>query len=299
MDMLQHTDRVSLIVHGGAGDIPDEEVLPAREGCREAVETGWHMLQAGAAALDVVENVVKIMEDNPVFDAGRGSFMNANGEIEMDAILVDGMTLRFGAVAAIQRVKNPIQVARLVMERTSHVLLVGAGAEAFARSMGIPECRVEDLRRPEVFNHPGPEKYGTIGAIVRDRQGNLAAATSTGGMKNKMPGRVGDSPIIGSGVYADNLFGGASATGEGEALMKIIFCKMACDLMAKGMATQPAAEETLDYLARRVEGKGGIIMMNPQGEIGWAFNTRRMTCGWVTPEGRIIADCHEFSALQA
>lgn len=297
MNMRQQTNRMSLIVHGGAGDIPVEEVLPAREGCRKAVEVGWKMLKQGAAALDVIEEVVKVMEDNPVFDAGRGSFMNARGEIEMDAILVDGMTLRFGAVAAIQRVKNPIQVARLVMERTSHVLLVGTGAEAFARSLGIPEFPVESLLRPERFKDPGNENYGTVGAIVRDREGNLAAATSTGGMKNKMPGRVGDSPIIGSGVYADNLFGGASATGEGEALMKIVFCKMACDLMAKGMAPQLAAEETLHYLARRVEGKGGIIMMNPQGEIGWAYNTRRMTCGWVTPEGQILADCHESSLL--
>ena len=291
--MSETKNRISLIVHGGAGNIPDEDVAACREGCRKATQAGWKMLQQGASALDTVEAIVNIMEDNPAFDAGHGSFLNTDGEIEMDAIIMDGATLNFGSIASIQRVKNPISVARLVMERTPYVMLAGPGAEAFARSQGIPLCPTEELKRKKSYEQQEIHDLGTVGAIALDCHGNLAVATSTGGMENKMPGRVGDSPIIGSGAYADNTIGAASATGKGEDLMKIIICKSACDLMATGTTAQAAADEIIQSLTRRVDGEGGIILMNPQGEIGWAYNTKRMTCGWVTPDGQILADCHE------
>ncbi len=284
---------ISLIVHSGAGDdISAAQVEPFRRGVIEAAQVGWAVLQRQGSALDAVEAAVRAMEDNPTFDAGRGSFPNQAGEIEMDAIIMDGATLNNGAVAAIQRVANPVSVARLVMERTPHTLLVGAGAEAFARSVGIPVTPVEALRVEStdwLLTPPGLPLQDTVGALALDAQGHLAAATSTGGMRQKLPGRVGDSPIIGSGAYADNALGAASATGRGEDLMKIVISKSACDLMAGGLAPQPAAEAIIRYLAQRVNGRGGIILMNPRGEVGCAYNTLRMGRAWVKPDGEIVA----------
>ncbi|GIK43752.1 MAG: peptidase T [Chloroflexota bacterium] len=288
---------ISLIVHSGAGDdIHDGLVEPFRRGVIEAAKAGWVVLQNGGSALDAVETAVRAMEDNPTFDAGRGSFPNQAGEIEMDAILMDGATLNNGAVAAIQRVAHPISVARLVMERTPHTLLVGAGAEAFARSMGVPLVPTEALL---VERNDAPPAAGgaglflpvqdTVGALALDVQGHLAAATSTGGMRDKMPGRVGDSPLIGCGAYADDSIGAASATGRGEDIMKIILCKSACDAMAGGLVPQQAAESIIQYLARRVNGRGGIILMNPKGEVGCAYNTLRMGRAWVNPNGEMVA----------
>lgn len=289
--------RISLIVHSGAGDdIHDGLVEPFRQGVIEAAKAGWAVLQNHGSALDAVEAAVRVMEDNPTFDAGRGSFPNQAGEIEMDAILMDGATLNNGAVAAIQHVAHPISVARLVMERTPHTLLVGAGAEAFARSVGVPLIPTEALLVERNDLPPAAGGSGlllpvqdTVGALALDEQGHLAAATSTGGMRNKMPGRVGDSPIIGCGAYADDSIGAASATGRGEDIMKVILSKSACDLMAGGLAPQPAAESIIRYLAQRVNGQGGIILMNPRGEVGCAYNSLRMGRAWVNPTGEIVA----------
>lgn len=290
--------RISLIVHSGAGDdIHDGMVEPFRRGVVEAARVGWAVLQNLGSALDAVEAAVRAMEDNPTFDAGRGSFPNQAGEIEMDAILMDGATLNNGAVAAIQRVAHPISVARLVMEQTPHTLLVGAGAEAFARSMGVPVIPTEALL---VERDDPPPSAGssaglfmpiqdTVGALALDAQGHLAAATSTGGMRHKMPGRVGDSPIIGSGAYADDSLGAASATGRGEDIMKIILSKSACDLMAGGLAPQAAADAIIRRLAERVKGQGGVILMNPEGEVGCAYNTLRMGRAWINQDGEIVA----------
>ncbi|MCL4301102.1 MAG: isoaspartyl peptidase/L-asparaginase [Anaerolineae bacterium] len=288
---------ISLIVHSGAGDdIHDGLVEPFRRGVIEAAEAGWLVLQNGGSALDAVEMAVRVMEDNPTFDAGRGSFPNQAGEIEMDAILMDGATLNNGAVAAIQRVAHPISVARLVMERTPHTLLVGAGAEAFARSVGVPLVPTEALLVERKDRPPAAGGSGlflpiqdTVGALALDAEGHLAAATSTGGMRHKMPGRVGDSPIIGCGAYADDSIGAASATGRGEDIMKVILCKSACDTMAGGLVPQQAAESIIHYLAQRVNGRGGIILMNPKGEVGCAYNTLRMGRAWVNPDGEIVA----------
>jgi beta-aspartyl-peptidase (threonine type) len=267
---------------------------------------GWKILAHGGPALDAVEATVRVLEDDPVFGAGRGSCLNANGEVEMDAIIMDGATLNTGAIAAIQRVQHPISVARLVMEKTEHNLLVAAGAEAFARRQGVPEWPQENLiteselirwreaqksgpNRVEEFTATG---HDTVGAVARDVNGHLAVATSTGGTNNKLPGRVGDSPLIGSGAYADDTTGAASATGWGESLMKIVISKAACDLIEQGRTAQEATQIVIKRLAERIKnGRGGIIMIDREGRPGFAFNTPRMARAWVTTDGQIVAEC--------
>ncbi len=274
-----------LFVHGGAGNDFDERLAEFREGVKLAAQTGWEVLQRGGTALDAVETAVRVLEDDPNFDAGHGSFLNANNEVEMDAMVMEGAQLGYGAVAGIQRVGNPVSVARKVMEHTQHSIFVGGGAEQFARAMGVPVCPMEELvagssthlLRPEdrVFR-PG-EAGDTVGAIALDANGMLAVAVSTGGTAGKMAGRVGDSPIIGCGGYADNELGAAAATGSGEALMKILISKTACDLMSQGKSPQQAADAVLRLLEEKTgPSQGGIILMNPKGEIGSAFNTSHM-----------------------
>ena len=295
----------TLILHGGAWSIPDDEVQAHIRGCRIAAQAGWDILIKGGPALAAVVAATRVLEDEPVFGAGRGSCINSDGEVEMDAILMDGATLNTGAVAAIQRVQSPISVAQLVMERTEHNLLVGAGAEAFARRMGVPEWPKENLITPreqerwqqarqqgvnriKEFTDAG---HDTVGAVARDADGHLAVATSTGGTTYKLPGRVGDSPLIGSGAYADDETGAASATGWGEALMKIVISKTACDLIASGHTAQAAADAAIQKLIARVQGRGGIIMIDREGRLGFAYNTPRMARAWVTGEGKIISEC--------
>lgn len=296
----------SLILHGGAWSIPDADAADCIAGCRAAAEIGWPILTSGGSALEAVEAVVRNLEDNPVFGAGRGSCLNADGDVEMDAILMDGANLNTGAVAAIQRVQHPVSVARLVMERTGHNLLVGAGAEAFARRHGVPLWPVENLitesekarwreaqqNSPVRAEEMTASGHDTVGAVARDLQGHLAVATSTGGTENKLPGRVGDSPLIGCGAYADDSTGAASATGWGESLMKIVISKSACDLIGQGRTAQGAAEAVIRRLAERVEdGRGGIIVVDREGRPGFAFNTSRMARAWVTAAGEIRAEC--------
>lgn len=296
----------SLIVHGGAWSIPDADIEDSLTGCRIAAQTGWQILAKGGPALDAVEAAARVLEDDPTFGAGRGSCINADGDVEMDAILMDGATLALGAVAAIQRVQHPITVARAVMEHTEHNLLVASGAEAFARSQGVPVYPKEnliterELARWREAQKAGPDRtaeftslagHDTVGAVARDVHGHLAVATSTGGTNNKMPGRVGDSPLVGSGAYADDRCGAASATGWGESLMKIVISKSACDLMASGATGQQAADIVIKRLSERVNGRGGIIVIDREGRVGHAFNTTRMARAWVTPEGEIVAAC--------
>lgn len=281
---------LSLIVHGGAWDIPDNEVEEHRTGCQRALDAGWRVLAQGGAALDAVEAAVRVLEDEPVFDAGVGSVLNQDGIVELDAALMDGQTLRFGAVAAVQRVRYPITLARRVLE--SHVaLLVGQGAERFAEASGIPFCdptdlvvdrerqRWEQLRnraeartQDSFMSYPGD----TVGAVALDHAGNLAAATSTGGTPNKLPGRVGDSPLVGCGLYADNQTGGCSSTGWGESIIKVLLAKTATDLIGRGQEPMTAAREAIDILAQRVGGLGGCILLDGQGRPGLAYNTPRM-----------------------
>jgi L-asparaginase / beta-aspartyl-peptidase len=236
----------SLIVHGGAWDIPDEAVDSCRAGCQKALVKGWAVLSKGGTAIDAVEVAVKVLEDDPVFDAGLGSHLNLDGRVECDAIVMDGRTLRAGAACTLQRVKNPIQVARKILEHCPHMMLAGEGAERFATENGIQLCDPAELvseaereawtkcklDRHAAIHHRGHEQ-GTVGAVAIDQAGNLLAATSTGGTCCKLPGRVGDSPLIGCGCYADSESGGVSCTGYGEAIMKIVMAKAAVDFLAR------------------------------------------------------------------
>ena len=274
-----------IIVHGGAGNDFNDRVAEFRAGVERAVKAGWAVLAQNGSSMDAVEAAVRVLEDDPNFDAGHGSFLNANHEVEMDAMVMEGSRLGYGAVAGIQRVSNPVSVARMVMERTQHSIFVGSGAEQLARSMGVAVCPMEELVSGSSTNLLSPEdrtfhagKAGdTVGAIALDANGNISVAVSTGGTAGKMSGRVGDSPIIGCGAYADNQIGAAAATGNGEDLMKILFSKTACDLMNAGMNPQDAADEILHVLERRIGGsQAGIILMNPSGEVGSAFNTHHM-----------------------
>jgi len=293
----------SLIVHGGAWDIPDEHVEAHIAGCRQAAEVGWKLLCDGASALDAIEAAVRVMEDDPTYDAGRGSNLNAAGQVELDALIMDGATLGAGSVAAVQRVANPISLARLVMEKSEHVLLVADGAEQFAREHGVPICQPQDLlvgrelerwkalqadptwRTPQAFKAASD----TVGAVARDVHGNIAAATSTGGTSKKLPGRVGDSPLIGCGAYANTCTAGVSATGWGESLMKVVFSKLVCDKVEQGLTAQQAIEAGVRVLAQRVGGLGGGIIIDREGRIGFAYNTPRMARAYIV-KGDIVSD---------
>lgn len=275
---------VAIIVHGGAGKFRPEMEARAREGCERAARFGHRMLSEGAAALDVVEKVVNLLEDDPAFNAGTGANANVEGEIELDAIIVDGATLGFGAVAGVRNVRNPVSVARRVMEATPHCLLAGEGATRFARESGFEFVPTEALAGASAG---GPE-HGTVGAVALDARGHIAAATSTGGTKGKMPGRVGDSPLIGCGAMADDGAGGASATGHGEALMKVMMARTVCEAMLVGRSAGEAARHAVGVLARRVGGEGGVICLDPQGRIGFAYNTTHLAAAGVDGAGRFV-----------
>jgi beta-aspartyl-peptidase (threonine type) len=282
---------IAIIVHGGAGDIGDREVAPHREGARRAAQIGWQVLAQGGNALDAVEQAVIVMEDDPAFDAGVGSFLNRDGKVELDASFMDGRTLDAGAVAGVQRIKNAITLARRVLE-SEHTFLIAHGAEAFAQEKGIALIDNTVLQTPEqieIWNQcrahpPAPRNtqpaplqgFGTVGCVAVDRDGNVAAGTSTGGMKFKRVGRVGDSPLIGAGVYADNTRGGASLTGWGEAVTRVVLAKYAVDALADECEPRQVARAAIEHLAQRVGGTAGIILADPHGRIGFAFNTRRM-----------------------
>ncbi len=288
-----------IIVHGGAGNDFDDRVTAFRVGVERAAEAGWAVLERGGSALDAAEAAVRVLEDDPVYDAGHGSYLNANGDVEMDAMIMEGARLGYGAVAGIQRVANPVSVARLVMERTPHSLFVWAGAEQFARSMDVPVCAMEELvagssthqLRPEDRAFRADRTGDTVGAVVRDAHGLLAVAVSTGGTAGKMPGRVGDSPIVGGGGYADNETGAAAATGHGEPLMRMVFSKTACDLMGQGLSPQQAADEVLRRLEKRLGPvQAGIILVNPAGEVGAAYNTHHMAHACIRQGERWVRD---------
>jgi beta-aspartyl-peptidase (threonine type) len=291
-----------LIVHGGAWNIPAELEEDHILGVRQAVADVYPRLQEGLCALDAVEAAVRCLEDDPTFNAGRGAALNAAAQIELDAMIMDGTTLRFGAVAAIQNILHPVSVARLVMERTEHCFLVGAGAQQFARSAGVQELDPEALLTPRELafyrqakgdphystRRPfGASPLDTVGAVAMDRQGNLAAATSTGGTQGKLPGRVGDSPVIGAGAYADNGCGAASATGWGEAILRVLLSKMACDLLSDHGA-QPAAQLAVERLRQRGQGLGGIILIDRQGDYGLAHNTPKMAFAYAAGDGTVV-----------
>ena len=309
----------SLIVHGGAWDIPDEAVEACKEGCDLALAAGWSILSQGGSALDAVEAAVVVLENDPVFDAGFGSHLNLDGRVECDAIVMDGATLRAGAVATLQHVRNPIRLARKVLENCPHMMLVAEGAERFGVEQGIPMCRPEELvaesereawlkcrnSKHAAAHHRGHEQ-GTVGAVAIDRDGRLFAATSTGGTCCKLPGRVGDSPLIGCGCYADSEAGGVSCTGYGEAIMKVVMAKTATEFLrcaagkgaTSGSSVSPkpasasvasvAAHQAVEILAKRTHATGGLILLDREGNPGFAFNTPRMAYGYVAEGGGFV-----------
>jgi beta-aspartyl-peptidase (threonine type) len=295
---------ISLIVHGGAWDIPEAEFGAHRAGCLTALEAGWKLLQGGAQAVDVVEQVIRCLEDDETFDAGKGSHLNAIGQVELDASIMDGRTFRCGAVAGVRTVGNPISLARAIMDKSEHVLLVGDGAERFAMQHRLDFCKPEDLVTPrerqrweELKHRDGynskdafqkwDRSSDTVGAVAMDATGNIAAGTSTGGTLNKYPGRVGDSPLIGCGTYADCNVGGVSATGWGEAIIKVVLAKTIVDLMEQnGRDAQAAADKGILRLRTKAEGYGGVIVMNHQGRIGVAYNTPSMARAYMHSEMR-------------
>jgi len=305
----------SLIVHGGAWDIPDEAIDACKSGCQRALAAGWSILSRGGHALDAIEAAIIVLEDDPVFDAGYGSHLNLNGRVECDAIVMNGATLHAGAASTLRRVKNPIRAARAILDKCPHMMLVGEGAERFAVEHGMALCDPDELiseaeqeawlkcrnDKHAAEHHRGHEQ-GTVGAVALDKDGNLFAATSTGGTCCKLPGRVGDSPLIGCGCYADSEAGGVSCTGYGEAIMKIVMAKSAVDLLRQSpicvdtpegascgaFTANVAAREAVHLLAKRTHGHGGLILLDRHGNPGFAFNTPRMAYGYVATDGNFV-----------
>jgi beta-aspartyl-peptidase (threonine type) len=280
-------DNIALIVHGGAWDIPRDAARACRDGVLRALERGWDILKSGGTALDACEQAIIELEDEPIFDAGIGSHLNRDGKIQLDAILMDGATLKSGAVVAVERIRNPIRLARLILERSEHMLLAGYGAEQFALDHGLGFCNPEDLiteRETEIWSsHSGnTANFGTVGAVALDINGDLASGTSTGGTMYKYPGRVGDSALIGCGCYADNESSAVSSTGHGESIMKVVLAKTASDLAAAGKPAQAAAEAAIALLDKRTEGRGGLIMLDRHGRAGAAFTTPNMAYAYRT-----------------
>jgi L-asparaginase / beta-aspartyl-peptidase len=305
------TDPV-LVVHGGAWAMPDDMVEAHIRGVTNALAAGWRVLQdgnsgRGGPALDAVEEAVVIMEDDETFDAGRGSFLNRDGKVQLDALIMDGSTLRAGGVGCVEHLRNPVRAARKILSESPHVYFVGEGAEKFAAEHGVALCRNEDLIIPREIEHlrryqaelaqrdesqdgndlfapvhDATISHDTVGAVALDRNGNIAAATSTGGTLNKAPGRLGDSSLIGCGCYADNQSAAASTTGWGEPIMKLVLAKWTADRIAAGNLPEWAAQEAMNYLKQRVNGHGGIIVLDPHGHFGIAHNTPRMAFAYKT-----------------
>jgi L-asparaginase / beta-aspartyl-peptidase len=297
-----HTQPV-LLIHGGAWAMPDDAVAAHEDGIANALAAGYTLLEQGAAAVDAVEAAVAVMEDDETFDAGRGSFLTQDGRVQMDALLMNGENLRTGGVACVERLRNPIRAARLVLDKSPHVYFVGTGAERFARQHGMALCdntelvisreqeRLYKAQAAELAGLPDEtfsgslDSHDTVGAVALDIHGNIAAGTSTGGTLNKAPGRVGDSSLIGCGCYADNLTAAVSLTGWGEPIMKLVLGKWAVDRVAAGASPDEAAHEAIDYLFGRLGGHGGIILLGPDGRVGLAHNTPRMAWGLRTVTG--------------
>ena len=283
-----------IVVHGGAWKIPDEEMDNHINGLSNALMKGWTLLEKGSIALDAVEETIVVLENDPTFDAGKGSILNTDGSVEMDASIMDGKRLEAGAVAALRNFPNPIRIARHVMVHTEHVLLAGEGCEAFAlkegfRPVPVEELltsrelkRLENLIKDKKFKipHAFGEKHGTVGAVAIDQEGHVAAGTSTGGSPKKLPGRVGDSPLIGCGTYAEDGVGGVSCTGWGESIIKVVLAKEVADFMRSKGDAKAAADHGIDVLTRRMNGLAGIICLDARGGVGMAFNTPRMARGY-------------------
>mgnify|MGYP001817923593 FL=1 len=310
---MSAANNYSIMVHGGAGALDnvkdDKTAFRYLESIRQVLEHGRNVITLGGSALQAVEACASLLEDDPVFNAGCGSVLNEDGKVEMDAAIMDGRDLSAGAVAAVDNIANPVQLARLVMSKSEHVMLISEGAMRFAEHCGmsrVPEDyfytpdRIEQLHQARLqhkimLDHDDTEedtedqKYGTIGAIALDPAGNLAAATSTGGSVNKRMGRVGDSPIVGAGVYADNETCAVSATGFGEDFMRSVISKTISDFIwMKEMNARQATDAGIDYLVRKVNGRGGVIVIDKAGNCASGFSTKKMIHGWIEKGGESV-----------
>jgi beta-aspartyl-peptidase (threonine type) len=305
-DLAADEAGVAIAVHGGAGTITREEMTPKREQAfraklEEAVRTGHAVLADGGTSLAAVQAAINIMEDSPLFNAGKGAVFNAQGQNELDASIMDGATLNAGAVAAVHRIRNPIDLAISVMTDSKHVMMIGDGAELFAEEQGFEfvdpayfhtEERWQRLQEQRAKESAGLTSddgfFSTVGAVALDRQGNLAAGTSTGGMTNKRYGRVGDSPIIGAGTYASNDSCAVSATGHGEYFIRYVVAYEICSRVAGGASVAEAGEQVINGVLARVGGDGGVIIMGPDGSIAMPHNTPGMYRASIDSEGSLF-----------
>jgi len=314
--------RLGFVIHGGAGVITKGSMTPEREKeyrakLEEALTAGYKALQSGKSSLDAVEIAIRIMEDSPLFNAGKGAVFNHDGKNELDSSIMDGKTLAAGAVAGLHHIKNPISLARLVMEKSPHVMMVGDGAEKFAVEQGIPlvdekyfftQSRWDALQKvlkEEKEKAAGKKvssnyaelpynKFGTVGAVALDKDGNLAAGTSTGGMTNKKYGRVGDSPIIGAGTYADNNSCAVSGTGWGEFFIRLGVARDICSLVEyKDMPLQQAADLVIHKKLQDAGGDGGIIAMDRFGHIAISFNDEGMYRAYIDADGKPVVEIYK------
>src|SRR5438552_802154 len=310
--------KIQLAVHGGAGTIERSKMTPEKEqeyrtGLENALRAGREILQSGGSSPDAVEAAVRVLEDDPHFNAGKGSYFTSAGTIEMDAAIMDGKTLAAGAIAGIEHVRNPIVLARVVMEKSKHVMMIGAGAEQFAKRNGIEMAdakyfftqerwnALQKLKAAEKAGADGGKKFiisdadchGTVGAVARDTQGNLAAATSTGGTTNKLPGRVGDSPVIGAGTYASNTTCAVSCTGDGEFFIRAAVAHQISALMElRGMSLAEAAARALAD-AQKLGGTGGLIAVDENGNVALPFNTSGMYRGYLGENGKFVIEIYK------
>jgi beta-aspartyl-peptidase (threonine type) len=313
------TKKIGLAIHGGAGTIERSTMTPEKEreyraGLERALTAGYEILKRGGSSLDATEAAVRVLEDDPHFNAGRGSVFTSAGTNEMDASIMDGKTLKAGAVGSVQHIKNPINLARLVMEKSPHVMLDCTGAEAFAKANGIElvdqkyfftQERWDALQKMKAaeknrgsgagksFLITDQDRHGTVGAVALDQDGNLAAATSTGGTTNKMPGRIGDTPVIGAGTYANNQTCAVSCTGDGEYFIRVAAAHEVSALMQhRGVKLQEAAQTALDTV-KQLGGTGGLIAIDKNGEIAMPFNTNGMYRGHVDPKGKFVVEIYK------
>ncbi len=307
--MLSEVRKPVIVVHGGAGAWNPERSQHGLEGVKKAAKTGFEILKHGGSAVDSVMEAVAVMEDGGTFNAGYGSSLNIDKRVEMEASIMDGKTLQAGAVGLLEDIRNPVRLARIVMEKTDHVFVVGEGAEKLAETFNlerrepITELRLKyyekqrkallegKLKLPRlanlVKNYPELFSLETVGAVALDKEGNVAAATSTGGFSLKLPGRIGDSPLIGCGNYADNQAGACSATGVGEIAIRLVLSKTVCDFMESGKTAQDAVELAINIVNRRIPdtyNSMGLIAVDVYGRVGAAHNSRNLCWTYITPE---------------
>lgn len=277
-----------IVVHGGAKTITDDKIAANDAGCRAAAEAGWVVLQSGGSAAEAVEAAIRVLESDQTFNAGFGSCLNREGEVEMDAAIMNGTNLAWGGVVAVQGVQHPISVAHKIMEEKPQLLVARSG-ERFARKHGL-EVSAKDALISEEQQQEWEEELevvdrpNTVGCVALDVNGVLAAGTSTGGTAGKAQGRAGDSAVVGCGLYADNRSGACSTTGDGESIIPVVLAKTATDLLAEGRHPEEAAQRAIDTLVERVEGEAGCILLGCDGRIGWAHNSSEMAVAYMTED---------------